>query len=561
VIGFDPVRVLKKLQEARGDDAKIAKILDSLTDAQGRLLLKIVQENKEIFGIQEERKIPEDPASFAEKYSLKLNPNQPWVRAKHLDLVSSYLADLATGKRKRVMISMSPRRGKSQLTSFWSIIWRLAKNPSTRIGIASYSQELAVQWSSRIRDFIRDYGSEIGVELDPTSTAKHNWRTTAGGGVQAAGRGGPFTGFGFDYIVLDDVLKNAEEAMSEEVKKDCWEWFVSVVQSRMEPQTTFCLIGTRWAFDDLLGRLEQLSNSGEGLKWDIIKLPEIAEKNDPLGRAEGEVLWPERFPIELVMDQKKATPSYFWSALYQQSPLPSEGGLFKFQWWQHYKVLPDIRKFDIVIQSWDFSFKDLKKSDYVVGQVWGRIGASFYLIDQVRKQMNAKDSIAAIRAFTNKYPTARAKLFEDKANGPALKSLLNNEVGGIIPINPKGTKEVRAMAIQPFVEAGNVFLPDPSIAPWVGDVELECAQFPLGAHDDIVDAMTQAINYLAPAGMSRLNRAHYEAQEENRTFGQINPTKMVEEGFWASLRKQTRKAERELRTKLKGGEPSRTWND
>lgn len=533
---FDPIAWLKKIAEKPLEQR--IRALDELTIPQTQAVYKvwkILQSDSQATA----NKIPDDPASFAEIWSVKLNPNNPWTRARHLEIVSEYLSDLEKGKKKRILVSMAPRRGKSQLTSFWYPIWRLAKNPRTRIGIASYSQELAAQWSSNIRNFIRDYGAEIGVQLDPTSTAKHNWKTTVGGGVQAAGRGGPFTGFGFDLIICDDILKNAEEASSEEIRKDSWEWFVSVVLSRMEPQTTFCVVGTRWNFDDLMGRLEKASDSGEGLKWDSIKFPELAEKNDPLGRKEGEVLWPERFPLEMVLDQKKATPAYFWSALYQQSPVAAEGGLFKFSWWKYYEVLPS--DFDIMLQSWDLSFKDLKTSDYTVGQVWGRRGAQFYLVDQIRAQMNAKDVIEAIKNFSAKYPKARAKLIEDKANGPAIITLLQNEVTGMIPVKVKASKETRAMASQPYVEAGNCYLPTPAKAHWINDFILELAQFPHGAHDDQLDAFTQAMNYLAPGGWSLLNTAHSQASRYDLDYKK-SPGEAIKAKIWDQYKKDVDKA-------------------
>lgn len=536
---FNPIEAFKKLNQLLdkgASDAEVTKHLENYTQPQLGQINAVMQEYKKLT-LGSKKNIPDDPASFAEVWSRKINPNNPWIRAKHLDLISDYLQDLYTGKRKRVIVAVAPRRGKSSLCSIWQVAWRLAKNPSARIGLISYSAELAERWSWEVRNFIRDYGSELGVTLDSTSTAKHNWSTTAGGNVRAVGRGGATSGFGFDLIIVDDILKNSEEASSDVIKNDTWEWWVSVILARTEPQTAFCLIGTRWSFDDLQGRLEQLSDSGEGQKWDILRLPEIAEKGDPLGRAEGEVLWPERFSPELVAEVKKGTPGYFWSALYQQSPVPVEGGLFQFSWWQYYKVLPE--EFDLMIQSWDLSFKDLKTSDYAVGQVWGRKGARFYLVDQIRKQMNAKDIIEAIKAFSLKYPKARAKLIEDKANGPAVIAMLQHEVGGLIPVKVKVGKEQRAQAVQPYVQAGNCFLPDPSIAPWVNDFTIELAQFPHGSHDDQLDTFTQAINYLAPGGwmldraqdkalaLNQTEKPNYEQEHRNMVKKAINDIRMA----------------------------------
>jgi predicted phage terminase large subunit-like protein len=153
----------------------------------------------------------------------------------------------------------------------------------------------------------------------------------------------------------------------------------------------------------------------------------------------------------------------------------------------------NVRRFDEVIQSWDCSFKDVATADYVVGQVWGRVGCNYVLIDQVRGRMDCPATVKAIRHLSAKYPVAIAKLIEDKANGPAVIQMLGHEIPGLIPVTPEGGKMARAAAVSPLIEAGKVYLLHPQLAPWVDDFIEECAAFPNGAHDDQVDAMTQAL--------------------------------------------------------------------
>jgi predicted phage terminase large subunit-like protein len=155
------------------------------------------------------------------------------------------------------------------------------------------------------------------------------------------------------------------------------------------------------------------------------------------------------------------------------------------------------RKFDEIIQSWDCAFKETSSSDYVVGQVWGRIGADKYLVDQVRRRMDCPTTIQEIVRLSEKYPKAQRKLIEDKANGPAVISMLKHKLTGLIPVNPEGGKEARAHAVSPQIESGNIYLLSPEVAPWVGSFIDECAAFPQGANDDQVDAMTQALLWLA----------------------------------------------------------------
>ena len=146
-----------------------------------------------------------------------------------------------------------------------------------------------------------------------------------------------------------------------------------------------------------------------------------------------------------------------------------------------------------MIQSWDCAFKDTASSDYVVGQVWGRIGADKYLLDQVRGRMDCPTTIRAVKRLSEKWPKAVAKLVEDKANGPAVIAMLRHEVEGLIAVNPEGGKEARAHAVSPQIEAGNVYLPHPDTATWVDGFVEENAVFPNGPHDDQVDATTQAL--------------------------------------------------------------------
>jgi predicted phage terminase large subunit-like protein len=230
---------------------------------------------------------------------------------------------------------------------------------------------------------------------------------------------------------------------------------------------------------------------------------------------QGELLWAERFGPDEIAALKVALGSYAAAGQLQQRPSPAGGGIFKRHWFRFWQPrganlppiiirLPDgstqsiyaIEAPELVdeqIQSWDCAFKDLDTSDYVVGQAWARLGSRYLLGDQVRARMDCPATVQAIRELTAKWPKTYAKLIEDKANGSAVIQMLNREIPGILPVNPSGGKIARAQAISPLVEAGNVFLPHPEYAPWVNDFIEECVQFPNGAHDDQVDAMTQAI--------------------------------------------------------------------
>lgn len=269
-------------------------------------------------------------------------------------------------------------------------------------------------------------------------------------------------------------------------------------------------MNTRWAEDDLTGRLLDIAKSDpEAEQWHVLSFPMVQEvteythPEDP--REDGGLLWPERFPEKKVIAIKKSAGSRVWGALYQQRPAPDDGDLVQREWWQFYKTAPPMEYLDYISMSWDFTFKGGKSSDYVVGQVWGRKGATYYLLDQVRAKMNFSATVMAIRALTAKWPDYREIIVEEKANGAAIIDTLKKEIRGIIPYNPKESKQARASSITPMIEAGQVFLPDPSIAPWIGDYIEEWAVFPNGAHDDQIDCSSQMlIRFKKSTGMLEL---------------------------------------------------------
>ena len=256
--------------------------------------------------------------------------------------------------------------------------------------------------------------------------------------------------------------------------------------------------------DDLSGHLMALSERGEGEHYEVVNYPAIAEHDEPHRKA-GEPLHPERFGLAALNRIRQNVGERDWAALYQQRPVPDGGGMFKEAWLRYYQPGDLPPRYDKVVISWDMTFKESDTSDYVVGQVWGRKGANFYLLDQVRGRMDFVKTLDAFVALARKHPTVIRKLVEDKANGPAIISALRNKVSGIVPVVPKESKEARASAVSTFWEAGNVYLPDPTANPWVRlEFVPELTSFPAGAHDDQVDAMSQALNDLK-SGLNRID--------------------------------------------------------
>jgi len=224
----------------------------------------------------------------------------------------------------------------------------------------------------------------------------------------------------------------------------------------------------------------------------------------------GDLLWPERFPASAVEQLKKELGPRGAAAQLQQRPSPAMGAVFKRGSWQWYEQLPDLRK-GKVIQSWDCAFKGTDQSDYVCGLVLARIGTDYYLVDRDKRRLTFSETCDALRAMSDKWPMAYAKVVEDAANGAAVSDALRRELTGIKLVKPLGGKEARANAVEPLFDTDpaqcHVYLPHPTIAPWVEDFIEELVTFPAGVHDDQVDAMTQGLSYLQQRSTHRYREA------------------------------------------------------
>jgi predicted phage terminase large subunit-like protein len=434
-----------------------------------------------------------------------------------LDLIDEALVEVFDKPDGRLIISMPPQEGKSTRAAKDFPIWALTQNRDLRIVTASYGQDLANRNGRAIRDMITRNANLLGFTIARDNGAVHEW-TIAGreGGVLSVGIGAGVTGRAADMLVIDDPIKDRKEADSATFRQNVWDWWTDAASTRLAPGAPVVLILTRWHEDDLAGRL---LNHEDGHLWRVINIPAQSEsENDPLGRPIGEYMRSARDNGRRRRNWeaiKVRVGSRTWASLYQGRPAPAEGGILKRDWWREYSqplTIPTGRTVDVdgeqvpvmtaldsdaeLIQSWDMAFKATDHSDFVVGQVWLRRGANAYLLDQVRGRFDFPETVKQFRRLSAKWPQAVLKIVEDKANGPAVIASLANEIAGIVPEQPDGSKEARASAVAAVIEAGNVWLPSPDLAPWIGDLIEEAAAFPNGAHDDQVDALTQALKRL-----------------------------------------------------------------
>ncbi|GLY08237.1 phage terminase large subunit [Actinoplanes sp. NBRC 101535] len=431
------------------------------------------------------------------------------IQTPALDVIDAALADVKAGTTNRLMVSLAPQEGKSERISRRFPTWMLANDPSLRIAIVSYAHRIARRWGKTIRDDIVAHGDKLGISVQP-DVAVDEWQLDGQrGGVYCTSPMGSLTSRAVDLLIIDDPYKDGKQADSNAWQDTVRNWWEEVAVPRLGPGVAVAIVATRWRHDDLIGWLQQRE---DGDIWRVINIPAQADhdphkgETDLLGRQPGEYMVSARGRDTAEWDaRKKAMGTRAWTALCQGRPSPATGDIFKGDWWRFYEqpqwqARPDgvhlAIGFDEVVMSCDFAFKDTEDSDYVCLQIWGRRGVEAFLLDMIHERLSFTETVTAFRQLTAKWPEARLKLVEDKANGPAVINVLHRKIGGIVPVTPDGSKVERAYAVTPFVEAGNVWLPDSDLHVWVYKVTNEAKAFPRGQNDDIVDALTQALNRL-----------------------------------------------------------------
>lgn len=409
---------------------------------------------------------------------------------------------------KILCLSMPPQHGKSVLITQTFPSYYFMKHPDDKTIIISYGDDLARLFGRKNKEKIKEFGAELfGYELGKNTDTDMDIKGHRGSIISRGIMAG-ITGQSADLIIIDDPIKSAIEANSEVYRNRIWEEFLNSIYTRLSAKGKIVIIQTRWNEDDLIGRvMNELSD-----KSLYINIPLEAEENDPLGRAPGDSLFPEIGKDKNWLESTKKVymtkeGQRSWLALYQGRPTAQGGNLIKRDDFKYYSIMPE--KFDQILQSWDCTFKDSDGSDYVVGQVWGRKGPDKYLLDMVRARMDFPTTMKAILNMTMKWPQAYMKVIEDKANGSAIIQVLSKKIEGIMPVTPRESKLARVQSILPQIECGNVYLP--SGAAWLEEFIDECCKFPNGKHDDMVDAMSQALSKM-------LNDYTFEVEEKVETL-------------------------------------------
>ncbi len=426
--------------------------------------------------------------------------------ARHLDLLNRKLLAIAAGKLKRLCVFLPPRHGKSELLSHWFPTWLIGNFPETRIILASYEASFAATWGRKVRDSLdearRDGVFSTTLRRDLSSASE--WEVEKyGGGMYTAGIGGAITGRGGN-LLIDDPVKNAEEANSETFREKAWEWFTSTAFTRLEPGAWAIVIQTRWHQDDLGGRIEAGATSADfgGEPWEIVRLPALALEGDPLGRPTGEALWPDRYPTQALEAIKAQIGSYAFQALYQGSPTPREGASFKRLWFEIVDAVPagttDVR-------FWDRGAT--KTGDPTAGVRMGRNGTGRLYIRDVQRIAGRPLEVERLIRQTAELDGPDVPVWMEQEPGSSGVDTIDHYTREILQgfifrgKRSTGDKVTRADPLAAQAEAGNVALVR---GDWNATFLDEVANFPFGEHDDQVDAASGAFNALVTEQAPRI---------------------------------------------------------
>lgn len=440
----------------------------------------------------------------------RTKPEWHW-RWKYQSHIYKRLDSLTRGKAKRLAIFLPPRHGKSELVTVRYAAWRLLKDPRLRIVIASYNQKLANRFSRCVRTIYRQAAAELYFEHQSGLVLKtaDEWETAAGGGVKAVGVGAGITGFGADLIIVDDPIKSRAEAESENNRDRIWEWYTDDLLTRLEPKGSVVLIQTRWHEDDLAGRLIKescafqvpssrlKSRGGDAASdgWEVVCLPALAEAGDPLGRKPGLPLCSDRFDRDALLRKKAEMGSYSFAALYQQRPVPAEGGLFKREWFaQVADKAPEGLRW---CRGYDLAVSTKTSADYTASFRCALDGrGNLYIADGFRKRVEYPDQRRYIVGrMTEEKQTEHG--IELALHGQAFLQEIRRETRlcgrPVRGIRVTVDKYTRALAWANRAEEGKVVLVRGA---WNDEFLEEVCRFPNGAHDDQVDAVSLAVQML-----------------------------------------------------------------
>ena len=415
-----------------------------------------------------------------------------FIEGAHHRVIAQKFNDLANKKINRLIINMPPRHTKSEFASYLLPAWMVGRNPKLKIIQATHTGELAVRFGRKAKTLIDsdEYSKIFDTRLREDSQAAGRWETAQGGEYFAAGVGGAITGRGADLLIIDDP-HSEQDAMSANAFDNAYEWYTSGPRQRLQPGGQIVLVMTRWSKKDLTGVLLDNQKKVKGDQWEVVEFPAILDHGKGM-----EPVWPQYWKIDELESVKATLPVGKWNAQWMQEPTSEEGALIKREWWRKWdkEFLPDVT---YIIQSYDTAFLKKETADYSAITTWGIFypeeggKPNIILLDAIKERYEFPElRREALEQY--KYWEPDMVIVEQKASGTPLTHELRQMDIPVQTFTPSrgNDKHVRVNSCAPLFEAGLIWAPDEQFAE---EVIEECASFPYGDHDDLVDSMTMAV--------------------------------------------------------------------
>ena len=416
-----------------------------------------------------------------------------FIEGSHHRHIAKKFNDLATGKIKRLIVNMPPRHTKSEFASFLLPAWMVGRNPKLKIIQATHTGELAIRFGRKAKHLIdsEEYKKIFVTKLQEDSKAAGRWETAQGGEYFAAGVGGAITGRGADLLIIDDP-HSEQDALSETKLESAYEWYTSGPRQRLQPGGSIICVMTRWSTKDLTGMLLSHQKQPKSDQWEVVEFPAIIDDDSPKALP----VWPEYWDMDELQKVKATLPVGKWNAQWMQRPTSEEGAIIKREWWRKWKhdYIPDLK---YVIQSYDTAFLKKETSDFSAITTWGvfypgeDMAANLILLDSVKGRYEFPElRREALHQYN--YWNPDMVIIEAKASGMPLTQELRSLNIPVVNFSPNrgNDKHVRVNSISPLFESGVIWAPEEKFAE---EVIEECAAFPYGDHDDLVDSTSQAL--------------------------------------------------------------------
>jgi predicted phage terminase large subunit-like protein len=426
----------------------------------------------------------------------------------HHRKLAQIFEDIANGVKKRVIVNIAPRHGKSELISYLAPAWFLGKYPHKKVIMASHTADLAVNFGRRVRNLVgSDAYKDIfpQVELQADSKSASRWGTNFNGEYFAIGVGGALAGRGADLFIIDDPHSEQDAKLGRaDVFKPAWEWFQSGPLQRLMPGGAIIVVMTRWSKLDLTGEIvNQMVKNEDVDGWEVVEFPAIIQNK----QGEDESLWPDFWPLKELLAKKAALDVRYWNAQYLQNPVSEEGALIKREWWKIWEE-ENPPQCEFTIMSLDAAQEANNRADYNALTVWGVFfneetnNYNIILLNSIKQRLEFPElKELCIQEYKDWEPDAF--LVEKKSNGAALYQEFRRmgiPVGEFTP--GKGQDKIsRVNAVSDLFRSGIVWAPDRR---WAHEVIEECNDFPSGANDDLVDSTTLALMRFRQGGFIRL---------------------------------------------------------